>query len=95
MSNIPSSYTFEEVLHFYSRELSDDILSRAWKYVEERIELEKEVEKQRKYIERLEEQLYFRDEWIGEVVKEAESATKVKELRSYIKVSLENSYIEL
>ncbi len=95
MSNIPSNYTFEEVLRFYSRELSEDMLLIAWKYVEERIELKKEVEQQRKYIERLEEQLHFRDEWIEEVVKEAESATKVKELRSYIKVSLENSYIEL
>ncbi len=95
MSNIPSNYTFEEVLHFYSREISEDILLRAWKYVEEKIKLEQEVEQQRKYIEKLEEQVYFRNEWIEGVVKEAETATKVKELRSYIKVSLENSYIEL
>lgn len=95
MSNIPSNYTFEEVLHFYSREMSDEVLSRAWKEVEEKINIEKELERQRKYIERLEEQLYFRDEWVKEVVKEAEAATKVKELRAFIKTSLANSYIEL
>lgn len=95
MSNIPSSYTFEEVLHFYSREFSEDTLAKAWEYVQDKIELEKEVIQQRKYIERLEEQVYFRNEWIGEVLKESESATKVKELKAYIKTSLENSYIEL
>lgn len=95
MSNIPSSYTFEEVLHFYSREFSEDILLRAWKYVEEKIELEKEVEQQRKYIEKLEEQIHFRNEWIEEVVKEVAFATKAREIRAYIKTSLENSYIEL
>ncbi len=95
MSNIPSSYTFEEVLLFYSRELSEDILLRAWKYVEKKIELEKEVEQQRKYIEKLEEQIHFRNEWIEEVVKEVAFATKAREIRAYIKTSLENSYIEL
>ena len=95
MSNIPSNYTFEEVLHFYSRELSDDILSRAWKEVEDKVNLEKELVRLRKHVERLEEQLYFRDEWIEEVVKEAEASTKIKELKAFIKTSLENSYIEL
>lgn len=95
MSNIPSNYTFEEVLTFYGKEFSDDVLSKAIAYIDSKIALEKEVEQQRKYIERLEEQVYFRNEWIEEVVKEAESATKVKELKNFIKVSLENSYIEL
>lgn len=95
MPNIPSNYTFEEVLHFYSRELSEDILSRAWKEVEEKKAIEQELERLRKHVERLEEQVYFRDEWIREVLKEADSATKVKGLKTFITVSLENSYIEL
>lgn len=95
MSNIPSNYTFEEILHFYSKEFSDDVLSRAWKEVEEKRELEKEVERLHKYIERLEEQVYFRNEYIKEVLKACDEVTKIKDLKNFIKVTLENSYIEL
>jgi hypothetical protein len=41
------------------------------------------------------EQLYFCREFISQVKDEAEKATKVKELKKYIEVTLENSYIEL
>jgi hypothetical protein len=95
MANIPSNYTFEEVLHFYPGEMSETLLLLAWSEVDIRINLEKEVEIQRRHIERLEEQIYFRDEYIREVLKACDETTKIKDLKNFIKVTLENSYIEL
>lgn len=57
--------------------------------------LETEVRKVEKHNELYSEQLYFCREFIQAVKDESEKATKVKELKKFIEVTLENSYIEL
>jgi hypothetical protein len=45
--------------------------------------------------ERLREQIYFRNEYIEQVVQTSKTTTKHKDLAKFIEITLENSYIEL
>jgi hypothetical protein len=96
MSNeiyIPSNFSLDDVIQYVRipeevRKLLETA-SRRINY------LETEVRKIENHNEMYSEQLYFCREFISQVKDEAEKATKVKELKKYIEVTLENSYIEL
>jgi predicted RNase H-like nuclease (RuvC/YqgF family) len=96
MSNeiyIPSNFSLDDVIQYVKipeevRKLLETA-SRRINY------LETEVRKIENHNEMYSEQLYFCREFISQVKDEAERATKVKELKKYIEVTLENSYIEL
>lgn len=96
MSNeiyIPSNFTLDDVIQYVKipeevRQLLETA-SRRINY------LETEVRKVEKHNELYSEQLYFCREFIQAVKEESEKATKVKDLKKFIEVTLENSYIEL
>lgn len=90
---IPSNFTLDDVIQYVKipeevRKLLETA-SRRINY------LETEVRKVEKHNEMYSEQLYFCREFIHAVKEESEKATKVKELKKFIEVTLENSYIEL
>lgn len=91
--NIPSNYSLEEIVKYV------DLPEPVRKLLEEAafkiIELEKEVKAFDRVEERLREQIYFRDEYIEQVVQASKTTTKHKELAKFIEITLENSYIEL
>jgi hypothetical protein len=91
--NIPSNYSLEEIVKYV------DLPEPVRKLLEEAafkiIELEKEVKAFDRIEERLREQIYFRDEYIGQVVQTSKTTTKHKDLAKFIEITLENSYIEL
>lgn len=96
MSNeiyIPSNFTLDDVIQYVKipeevRQLLETA-SRRINY------LETEVRKVEKHNELYSEQLYFCREFIQAVKEESEKVTKVKDLKKFIEVTLENSYIEL
>jgi hypothetical protein len=91
--NIPSNYSLEEIVKYV------DLPEPVRKLLEEAafkiIELEKEVKAFDRIEERLREQIYFRDEYIEQVVQTSKTTTKHKDLAKFIEITLENSYIEL
>lgn len=91
--NIPSNYSLEEIVKYI------DLPESVRKLLEEAafkiIELEKEVKAFDRTEERLREQIYFRDEYIEQVVQASKTTTKYKDLAKFIEITLENSYIEL
>ena len=91
--NIPSNYSLEEIIKYV------DLPEPVRKLLEEAafkiIELEKEVKAFNRIEERLREQIYFRDEYIEQVVQASKTTTKHKDLAKFIEITLENSYIEL
>ena len=91
--NIPSNYSLEEIVKYV------DLPETVRKLLEEAafkiIELEKEVKAFDRIEERLREQIYFRDEYIEQVVQTSKTTTKHKDLAKFIEITLENSYIEL
>jgi hypothetical protein len=91
--NIPSNYSLEEIVKYV------DLPEPVRKLLEEAafkiIELEKEVKAFDRIEERLREQIYFRDEYIEQVVQASKTTTKHKDLAKFIEITLENSYIEL
>jgi hypothetical protein len=91
--NIPSNYSLEEIVKYV------DLPEPVRKLLEEAafkiIELEKEVKAFDRIEERLREQIYFRNEYIEQVVQTSKTTTKHKDLAKFIEITLENSYIEL
>jgi hypothetical protein len=91
--NIPSNYSLEEIVKYV------DLPEPVRKLLEEAafkiIELEKEVKAFDRIEERLREQIYFRNEYIEQVVQASKTTTKHKDLAKFIEITLENSYIEL
>ena len=91
--NIPSNYSLEEIVKYV------DLPEPVRKLLEEAafkiIELEKEVKAFDRIEERLREQIYFRDEYIEQVVQTSKTTTNHKDLAKFIEITLENSYIEL
>jgi hypothetical protein len=91
--NIPSNYSLEEIVKYV------DLPEPVRKLLEEAAfkisELEKEVKAFDRIEERLREQIYFRDEYIEQVVQTSKTTTKHKDLAKFIEITLENSYIEL
>ena len=90
---IPSNFSLDDVIQYVKipeevRKLLETA-SRRINY------LETEVRKIENHNEMYSEQLYFCREFIHAVKDEAEKATKVKDLKKYIEVTLQNSYIEL
>jgi hypothetical protein len=90
---IPSNFSLDDVIQYVKipeevRKLLETA-SRRINY------LESEVRKVEKHNELYSEQLYFCREFIRAVKDESEKATKVKELKKFIEVTIENSYIEL
>jgi len=93
MNDIPSNFTLEEVFKFST--LPESVRSKIEIALESIIELEKENERLLKREEILEEQLYFRDEFIRSVEERCKTATKCRELVKDILTELDDSYIEL
>jgi predicted RNase H-like nuclease (RuvC/YqgF family) len=90
---IPSNFSLDDVIQYVKiPEEVRTLLETASRRINH---LETEVRKIEKHNEMYSEQLYFCREFISQVKDEAEKATKVKELKKYIEVTLENSYIEL
>ena len=92
-ANIPSNFTLEEVFKF------SDLPASLRNKIEEALEtittLEKENTRLLKREEILEEQIYFRNEFISSVEERCKTATKCRELVKDILTELDNSYIEL
>jgi hypothetical protein len=90
---VPSNYSLEEICKYV------DLPEPVRKLLEEAafkiIELEKEVKAFDRIEERLREQIYFRDDYIEQVVQTSKTTTKHKDLAKFIEITLENSYIEL
>ena len=90
---IPSNFSLDDVIQYVKiPEEVRTLLETASRRINH---LETEVRKIENHNEMYSEQLYFCREFISQVKDEAEKATKVKELKKYIEVTLENSYIEL
>ena len=93
MNNIPSNFTLEEVFKFSN--LPEPVRSKIEMALESITELEAENKRLLKREELLEEQIYFRDEFIRSTEERCKTATKCRELVKDILTELENSYIEL
>ena len=90
---IPANFSLDDVIQYVKipeevRRLLETA-SRRINYLEEEFRHEYKVK------EMYSEQLYFCREFIHAVKDESEKATKVKDLKKFIEVTLENSYIEL
>ena len=57
--------------------------------------IQKDIEGFNRTKELLQEQIYFRNEYIGNIQEACKTTTKHKDLVRYINTQLENSYIEL
>ncbi len=93
MNNIPSNFSFEEVVKYSNipeliRLKLDDVLLQIHN-------LETELAEVNKQNERLNEQVYFRNEFITSVMEQCNKTTRHKVLVKGILTELENSYIEL
>jgi hypothetical protein len=91
--NIPSNYSLEEIVKYVA--LPEPVRKLLEEAAFKIIELEKEVKAFDRIEERLREQIYFRDEYIEQVVQTSKTTTKHKDLAKFIEITLENSYIEL
>lgn len=91
--NTPSNYTLDEIVRYTS--IPDDVRALVDQACDRIRQLEHEVACLRKSEEILQEQVYFRNEYIEQVVDMVKNTTKHKELAKFIEVTLENSYIEL
>ena len=91
--NIPSNYSLEEIVKYVA--LPEPVRKLLEEAAFKIIELEKEVKAFDRMEERLREQIYFRDEYIEQVVQTSKTTTKHKDLAKFIEITLENSYIEL
>lgn len=90
---IPSNFSLDDVIQYVK--IPEEV-RRLLETASRRINhLETEVRKIEKHNDMYSEQLYFCREFIHAVKDEAEKATKVKDLKKYIEITLENSYIEL
>lgn len=95
MATIPSNYSLEEILTYYPSGIPEELKDRLEALVEEKKELQHQVNNFDRVEEMLGEQLEFRNEFIRSTVARCESATKCKELIKEILLELEESYIEL
>lgn len=91
--NIPSNYSLEEIVKYVN--LPEPVRKLLEEAAFKIIELEKEVKAFDRIEERLREQIYFRNEYIEQVVQASKTTTKHKDLAKFIEITLENSYIEL
>jgi hypothetical protein len=90
---IPSNFSLDNVIQYVKiPEEVRVLLETASKRINY---LEEEFRHEYKLKEHYSEQVYFCHEFINAVKEEAEKATKVKDLKKFIEVTLENSYIEL
>lgn len=90
---IPSNFTLEEILGML--ELPDTLKSLLKQQLAKEVELSEEIQTLYKRIEILEEQVYFRDEFIESTITSCKSTTKHKDLVKEIREALEDSYIEI
>ena len=91
--NIPSNFTLDDVIRYVRiPEEVRQLLESASKRINY---LEAEIKREDRRLEVVEEQLNFCRDYIWQVNEEAKKATKVKDLKKFIEVTLENSYIEL
>jgi hypothetical protein len=84
-----------EFLKYGNFHIDIDIKQKLQSFIDKISDVETELEEANKEIERLEEQLYFRNEFITSVKIRCENATRCKELVKDILTELEDSYIEL
>jgi acyl-[acyl carrier protein]--UDP-N-acetylglucosamine O-acyltransferase len=90
---IPSNFSIQDVVDYIQipenvRKLLETAARRIDRY-------EDEIRKLERYNEALLDQNYHCREFIFQVKDEAGKATKVRDLKKFIEVTLENSYIEL
>lgn len=90
---IPSNFSITEYLKY--SDLPIEVKDKLQPVIDKIFEVETELKETNKEIERLGEQLYFRDEFITSIKDKCQSATRCKELVKDILTELENSYIEL
>ena len=91
--NIPSNYTPEEIVKYCNLPVEAEAVVNS--LVDRIIALEAEVKQLNKADEINSEQLYFRDEFIGQVLHAIQINSTYKDLVKEIKSCLDNSYIEL
>ena len=91
--NIPSNFSLEEVVKY--AEMPEEVRVSLSSIFNTIGELQRRITQFEKHEEILEEQLYFRDEFIRSIVERCKYATKCKELVKDILLELDNSYIEL
>lgn len=91
--NIPSNFTLEEVLKY--SDIDDKTSERLYKVLEQLNKQVKTIEQLNKRVEILEDEIYFRTEFIEKVIEFTKTTTKHKDLVECINKTLENSYIEL
>lgn len=90
---IPANFTLDDVVQYVK--IPEEV-RRLLETASRRINyLETEVRKIEKHNELYSEQLYFCREFIQAVKDESEKATKVKDLKKFIEVTIGNSYVEL
>ena len=93
MNNIPSNFSIEEILKYGS--FTEEVKLACEKLFYQIIELDEENNALTKRNELLEEEIYFRNEFIRSTKERCETATKCKELVKDILTELDDSYIEL
>jgi hypothetical protein len=91
--NIPSNFSLEEIIKYCS--LPEEARRLVEQLHDKIIDMDKENNYLTKENEKLEEQIYFRDEFIRSTKERCETATKCKELVKDILTELDDSYIEL
>jgi hypothetical protein len=91
--NIPSNFSLEEIIKYCS--LPEEAKNLIEQMYDKIVNVDKENDALTKRNELLEEQIYFRDEFIRSTKERCESVTKCKELVKDILTELDDSYIEL
>jgi len=92
---IPSNYTLEEIIKYHGDLIPEQIQSAIYSKFDEIDANKRELEQANKRIEYLNEQIYFRDEFIGQVQDTLKRETRATDIKKVILNNLENSYIEL
>lgn len=92
-TSVPSNFTIEEILKYAN--LGYELRDKLTDVVDSILSLQEELRLAQNRIEVIEEDIYFRDEFIKSVLVSCDTTTKHKDLVQEIKLELENSYIEL
>jgi len=92
----PSNLTVEELLNYpeNSQEYIEALSKSVYALIDELEVFRKEEASLLKRIEVLEEEVYFRNEFISELLQACKRTTICKELINFIRTTLENSDIE-
>jgi hypothetical protein len=90
--NIPSNFSLQEVIKY--AEMPEVVRDSVASIFDTVIELQEQLRVSEKRQEVLEDQLYFRDEFIRSTMERCENTTKHKDLVRQIKTELYDSCIE-